>query len=42
MMGAVIDPVKAGFVGKKRPLGDSYHSGPGSPNGRKDGHRANF
>ena len=42
MMGAVFDPVKAGFVGKKRPLGDSYHSGPGSPNGRKDGHRANF
>ena len=42
MSGIVVDPVKAGFVGKKRPLGDSYHSGPGSPDGRKDGHRANF
>ncbi len=42
MSSIVVDPVKAGFVDKKRPLGDSYHSGPGSPDGRKDGHRANF
>jgi len=42
LSGVHVDPAKAGFVGKKRPLGDSYHSGPDSPDGCKDGHRANF
>ncbi len=42
LLGVQVDPAKAGFVGKKMPLGDSYHSGPDSPDGCKDGHRGNF